>query len=295
MAKSAKAEIDIFNLINSESYSDHVGHQNISHLVEKVEDTKDIWLVYELGGESLSTALFNVKGEFYKSERIYIIHHQDLYQAIKSSKKTMWQFLSKLFEAFDLLHKNGVVHSDIKSDNILVEYNGKDITGVKLIDFGSAFSFRDAEGISLSTPEYLPPEVLLYLSNTEKHQVEVVLGSMQIWSLDMWSVGALLLEIITGFPLWLNMKCRMKTRKGKYILGRGIFSALGRDWSKIYLKQKQLLEQSLKQGLKRYDTRGYLEDQDFMDLLSKLLEYTPNKRISAEEALNHAFISTNRE
>jgi len=89
MAKSAKAEIDIFNLINSESYSDHVGHQNISHLVEKVEDTKDIWLVYELGGESLSSALFNVKGEFYKSERIYFIHHQDLYQAIKSSKKTM--------------------------------------------------------------------------------------------------------------------------------------------------------------------------------------------------------------
>jgi len=39
----------------------------------------------------------------------------------------------------------------------------------------------------------------------------------------MWSFGALLLEIITGFPLWLSMKGRVKTQKGKNIFGFGIF------------------------------------------------------------------------
>ena len=47
------------------------GIELIAALLDEVEDSKDIWLVYELGGPCLTKNLFEVKGEFYKGERIY--------------------------------------------------------------------------------------------------------------------------------------------------------------------------------------------------------------------------------
>lgn len=174
-----------------------------------------------------------MKGEFHKGERIYFIHHQELYHAIKSDKNVLRQLLRKLFEAFDLLHQNGIVHADLKSDNILVSYKDSQIVDVKVIDFGSAFMFETAREISMSTPEYLAPEILGYLSNRNKGKfkegVMSVFKTMKIWSYDMWSVGALLLEVITGFPLWLSLKGRTKTLRGKQIFGTGVFGVAGRD------------------------------------------------------------------
>jgi hypothetical protein len=55
-------------------------------LVESVEDKKDLWLIYELcEGRTLNEHLFDVKGEFYKNERIYMVHHGDFYHAIRRS------------------------------------------------------------------------------------------------------------------------------------------------------------------------------------------------------------------
>ncbi len=68
-------------------------------------------------------------------------------------------------EALDVLAKRNVVHADLKPDNILVELDGSRITNLKLIDFGSAFSFQNAANITATTPEYLAPEVLAYLEN----------------------------------------------------------------------------------------------------------------------------------
>lgn len=47
----------------------------------------------------------------------------------------------KIAEIFDVLARFGIVHSDIKPDNILVQMNeyNTDISDIKLIDFGSAF------------------------------------------------------------------------------------------------------------------------------------------------------------
>ena len=68
-------------------------------------------------------------------------------------------------EVFAVLSELKIVHADIKPDNLLVSFNGHDIFDIKLIDFGSAFSFENPSNIQASTPEYLAPEVLEYLEN----------------------------------------------------------------------------------------------------------------------------------
>jgi serine/threonine protein kinase len=58
------------------------------------------------------------------------------------------------------------VHCDLKSENILIEidYNKKEITSVKVIDFGSSFYFNNInDELALTTPEYLPPEALEFI------------------------------------------------------------------------------------------------------------------------------------
>jgi hypothetical protein len=50
---------------------DYPGMKSIAKLLDEIEEVKDYWLVYEVGAHSLSKHLYEVKGEFYKGERIY--------------------------------------------------------------------------------------------------------------------------------------------------------------------------------------------------------------------------------
>ena len=54
---SAKIEEQIFCLLKDGSNNDHVGDKSISHLLETIDDKKDTWLVYEVGGDSLSKVI----------------------------------------------------------------------------------------------------------------------------------------------------------------------------------------------------------------------------------------------
>ena len=44
---------------------------------------------------------------------------------------------------------------------------------------------------------------------------------------DIWSLGSILLEILTGFPLWLSLKGRVKGSNGKNIINYGLFGVSG--------------------------------------------------------------------
>ena len=49
-------------------------------LIDNVEDKRDLWLIYELcEGKTMNDHLFDVKGEFFKGERIYMVHHGQFY------------------------------------------------------------------------------------------------------------------------------------------------------------------------------------------------------------------------
>lgn len=52
------------------------------------------------------------------------------------------------------------------------------------------------------------------------------------WSMDMWSIGTIFLEILTGFPMWLGLKGRTIVGK-RSITSMGLFATPGRDSVKI--------------------------------------------------------------
>lgn len=89
----------------------------------------------------------------------------------------------EILDILDMLHENGILHMDIKPDNILMPPK---VNHVVLIDFGSAVEIGSGEKPGTVTPGYSPPE-----------QAGVRDDPLGPWS-DLYAVGATLYQMLTG-------------------------------------------------------------------------------------------------
>ncbi|XP_022859732.1 mitogen-activated protein kinase kinase kinase 18-like [Olea europaea var. sylvestris] len=100
-------------------------------------------------------------------------------------------YTHQMLEGLNYLHVNGLVHCDIKGQNILI---GKD--GVKIADFGCAKLMQEGGGSSKSafsgTPAYMAPEVAR--------------GEEQGFPADIWALGCTIIEMATGLHPWQEME-----------------------------------------------------------------------------------------
>jgi tRNA A-37 threonylcarbamoyl transferase component Bud32 len=91
-----------------------------------------------------------------------------------------------LFGALALTHASGIVHRDVKPQNVRMTRDGR----VYLLDFGSArldaASQLTTTGTTVGTPEYMPPELFA--------------GPVYDPRVDVYGVGATLYECLTGSP-----------------------------------------------------------------------------------------------
>jgi len=82
----------------------------------------------------------------------------------------------------------------------------------------------------MTTPEYLPPE-LLEMNLMKK--VSAITNKLHPWSIDIWSFGVILVELAIGFPVWMAYKGRIirKNENNQWIessIMKGLLGSTGR-------------------------------------------------------------------
>ena len=175
----------------------------------------------------------------------------DLYEKLKSEKKfrekTTFCIMKQLLSAVNYCHKNKVIHRDLKLENILIDK--KD-------------SFPD---INIKLIDFGAGEILKKTNTTTSGTIgslyyiapEILNNSSYNEKCDLWSCGVIMYSLLCGEPPFYSRnkeKLYEKVKQGSFVFKKKI-------WGSISFEAK--------------------------DLIRKLLTKNINKRISAEEALQH--------
>ena len=123
-----------------------IEQDSVCMMHDSVDDKKDLWLMYELcEGRTMNEHLFDVKGEFYKGERIYMVHHSHFYHALRTNLDMLKDFLYRMCKALSMFARISIVHGDLKPDNIIIDYEPEtqSILSLKIIDLGSSFLLNE--------------------------------------------------------------------------------------------------------------------------------------------------------
>ncbi|KAK2969449.1 hypothetical protein RJ640_011346, partial [Escallonia rubra] len=171
--------------VNSASKEKTQAH--IRELEEEVKLLKNLWhpnIVRYLGTAREEESL-NILLEFVPGGSISSL----LGKFGSFPESVIRMYTKQLLLGLEYLHKNGIMHRDIKGANILVDNKGC----IKLADFGASKKVVELATMTgaksmKGTPYWMAPEVILQTGHS--------------FSADIWSVGCTIIEMATGKPPW---------------------------------------------------------------------------------------------
>ena len=189
---------------------------------------------------------------------------------VEGCKTVMFQLL----RALEGVHALGIVHRDIKPQNILTDGRGN----VKLGDFG------------LARPVSPAPVAYTGYVVTRWYRAPELIGCAY-WSyttaVDVWSLGCIFAELLRHQPLFradstwgviermVDILGPLPTEAAMRIPNPGVRDFLMARWHDRAPTLRDRLPQDV--------------DEDAVDLLTKMLDYDPARRITAAEALRHSY------
>eukprot|EP00638_Chattonella_subsalsa_P005714 CAMPEP_0117743888 /NCGR_PEP_ID=MMETSP0947-20121206/6413_1 /TAXON_ID=44440 /ORGANISM="Chattonella subsalsa, Strain CCMP2191" /LENGTH=209 /DNA_ID=CAMNT_0005560695 /DNA_START=381 /DNA_END=1008 /DNA_ORIENTATION=- len=137
----------------------------------------------------------------WENETLYLVSkicERDLLETINSAEEGKlneyhaYGYFNELVEALKYCHSVGVLHKDVKPENVLIDGDH-----IKLCDFGSCSFIDSAEATNMhGSPSYSPPESF---SAREKPGCRQELAAQ-----DVWSLGITLFAMVTGFLPWME-------------------------------------------------------------------------------------------
>jgi serine/threonine protein kinase len=183
-------------------------------------------------------------------------------------------FLYQILDALAYCHSKKIIHRDLKPQNILLTKNLK----IKIGDFGLARVF------SIPIRPYTKEVLTLWY-----RAPELLLGINEYSTpVDIWSVGCIFAELVIKKPLFKG-DCEFEQIMK-------IYSILGtpkiEDWNEIvnlpyYSNKFPNFSAKKIEEIVKLDVNG-------INLLKSMLQYDPNKRITAKQALLHPFFMTKK-
>lgn len=229
----------------------------------------------------------------------------NLYELIKKNKfqgfslQLVRKFAHSILQCLDALFKNRIIHCDLKPENILLKQQGR--SGIKVIDFGSSC--------------YEHQRIYTYIQSRFYRAPEVILGAKYGMPIDMWSLGCILAELLTGYPLFPGED------EGDQLAC--IIELLGMPPQKLLDNSKRARNFISSKGYPRYCTVTTLpdgstslnggrsrrgkprgppsskemvvalkgcDDPMFLDFMKRCLDWDPSSRMTPTQALRHPWL-----
>ncbi|KCV70542.1 CMGC/MAPK protein kinase [Fonticula alba] len=207
----------------------------------------------------------------------------DLHQIIRSQQRLTNEhfqyFLYQILRGLKYIHSANVLHRDLKPGNILVNANCE----LKICDFGLA---RGLAGLANPDSGHLMTEYVA----TRWYRAPEVMLSFQGYSLaiDIWSVGCIFAELLGGRVLFPGRDYVHQMSLIVNVLGSPsdevltqISSSRALDWMRGLPRRERVPFTTIFPGA----------DPLALDLLERLLEFDPRRRISAAQALRHPYLA----
>ncbi|TMW61031.1 hypothetical protein Poli38472_014492 [Pythium oligandrum] len=283
---------------------------------------QELWLVFHDEGISLRQYLY---ASLESAQSAVLLEPSPFWERLRLDTRgedVLREILRQLLEGVAALHDRGITHRDIKPSNILVHTEvPKNINDsvelplpvVKLADFGSAvdaYTLRHLYGEqgptqAEETREYQPPEVLF-------SEYGVPYDSAWPLAYDLWSVGVVFLEMVLGSPQVFMITPRARAKLDVHLRGKDeatkrksyllhvlthefcIYQPSSHELHALW-NQYALVNDGCHFGkfnttiVERDPKHKGLSNRWGLDLMWKLLQWNPSQRISAREALQHAF------
>ncbi|GAA5884460.1 hypothetical protein JCM6882_005260 [Rhodosporidiobolus microsporus] len=213
----------------------------------------------------------------------------NLYELVKAnsfagfSTTLIRRFATQILKSLTLLYHHRVVHCDLKPENILLRHPAK--SGIKVIDFGSSCFENE--------------KVYTYIQSRFYRSPEVILGMNYHMGIDMWSLGCILAEMYTGYPIFPGeneqeqLACIMEVQglPDRYLIDKSsrkrlFFDSTGAPRPVVNSKgrRRRPASKTLEQVLR-------CQDELFVDFIAKCLAWDPDRRMKPEKALRHPWIA----
>nr|XP_023394920.1 LOW QUALITY PROTEIN: homeodomain-interacting protein kinase 2 [Loxodonta africana] len=253
---------------------------------------------------------------------VFEMLEQNLYDFLKQNKfsplplKYIRPVLQQVATALMKLKSLGLIHADLKPENIMLVDPSRQPYRVKVIDFGSASHVSKAVcSTYLQSRYYRAPEIILGLPFCE--------------AIDMWSLGCVIAELFLGWPLYpgaseydqIRYISQTQGLPAEYLLSAGTKTTrfFNRDTDSPYplWRLKAPDDHEAETGIKSKEARKYIfnclddmaqvnmttdlegsdmlvekaDRREFIDLLKKMLTIDADKRVTPIETLNHPFVT----